>query len=154
MELQAYICPSCRTRFEAPAVRARCPSCGRRVKVIGNIPEDLRFSTKHSWLRLEDGLARVGITDYCQAELGPVVHVDLPTLGKKMTFMENLARIDPEFDVGFGFSSPVSGEVMKVNSALWDSPELVNSDPYGDGWLILVRLSRRSEVEELLSAAE
>lgn len=115
-----------------------------------DVPEDLRYSTEHEWLRLEDGQARIGITAFAQDELGDIVYVDLPKPGATLSFMEKLGEIE-SVKVASELFSPASGEVIEVNSALEDHPELINSDPYGAGWLLVIRLSDSSEVDRLLS---
>lgn len=114
------------------------------------VPGDLLYSTEHEWLRVEDGLARVGVTDYAQQELGDVVYVDLPKPGTVLAFMAKLGEIE-SVKVASEIFSPVSGEVVEINAALKDAPELVNADPYGEGWLLVVRLSDRSELSKLLT---
>jgi glycine cleavage system H protein len=115
------------------------------------IPEDLRYSTEHEWLRVEGEMARVGITDYAQDELGDVVYVDLPSPGKAVVFMGKLGEIE-SVKVASELFSPASGEVAEINPALADAPELVNKDPYGEGWLVVIKLSDPAEVDKLLDA--
>ncbi len=114
------------------------------------IPEDLRYSTEHEWLRVEDGLARVGITAYAQDQLGDVVHVDLPKVGAKVDFMSKFGEIE-SVKVASEIFAPASGEVVETNAALAATPELVNRDPYGEGWLVVIRLNDPAEVDKLLS---
>ncbi len=123
------------------------------------IPDDLRYSTEHEWLRIDAGgtpsgevLARIGITDYAQDELGDIVYIDLPKPGATVTFMEKFAEIE-SVKVASEVFAPASGEVVEVNRALEDTPELVNKDPYGEGWLAVIRLTEPGEAEGLLSAA-
>ncbi len=118
----------------------------------GEIPADLRYTTEHEWLRLTGGgAARVGLTDYAQDQLGDVVYVDLPNVGDRVSYMGKLAEIESVKVVSEVFS-PATGEVTAVNEKLSDSPELLNRDPYGDGWLVVLRLADESEVEKLLTA--
>jgi glycine cleavage system H protein len=116
------------------------------------IPDDLRYSTEHEWLRVDSGLARVGITDYAQDQLGDIVYVDLPKPGLAVSFMSKFAEIE-SVKVASEVFAPASGEIVEVNPALEDAPELVNKDPYGEGWLVVIRLSEPDEADKLLSAA-
>ena len=116
------------------------------------IPEELRYSTEHEWLRIEDGQARVGITDYAQEQLGDIVYVDLPKPGLALSFMGKLAEIE-SVKVASEVFAPASGEVVEVNRELENAPELVNKDPYGQGWLVVIRLDDASEADKLLSPA-
>lgn len=115
-----------------------------------HVPDDLLYSTEHEWLHAEGDLARVGVTDFAQQELGDVVFVDLPEAGTVLSFMGKLGEIE-SVKVASEIFSPVSGEVVEVNAALEKAPELVNADPYGRGWLLVVRISDRSELDNLLT---
>ncbi|MGE0058154.1 MAG: glycine cleavage system protein GcvH [Dehalococcoidia bacterium] len=117
-----------------------------------SIPEDLKYSTEHEWLRIDGDVARVGITDYAQDQLGDIVFVDLPKVGETVKFMGKFGEIE-SVKVASEIFSPAAGEIAEINDALDASPELVNKDPYGDGWLVAIRLSNAAEVEELLDAA-
>ena len=116
-------------------------------------PADLRYTKEHEWLRVEDGVGTVGITDYAQDQLGDIVFVELPAAGAQLTHLQKLGEIESVKAVSELFS-PVSGEVVEVNAALADSPQLVNESPYGEGWMLRVRLSDPSELATLLSAAQ
>jgi glycine cleavage system H protein len=116
-------------------------------------PADLRYTKEHEWLRVEDGVGTVGITDYAQDQLGDIVFVELPAAGAQLTHLQKLGEIESVKAVSELFS-PVSGEVVEVNAALADSPQLVNESPYGEGWMLKVRLSDPSELDTLLSAAQ
>jgi len=116
-------------------------------------PSDLRYSKEHEWVRVEDGVGTIGITDYAQDQLGDIVYLDLPGEGAAIKQFEKLGEIESVKAVSDLFV-PVSGEVAEINQEAVDSPELVNQDPYGRGWLLKVRLSDESEVEGLLSAQE
>jgi glycine cleavage system H protein len=116
-----------------------------------DIPSDLKYSTEHEWLRVEGDRARVGITDYAQDELGDIVFVDLPKPGQTVTFLGKLGEIE-SVKVASEIFSPASGEVIAVNEALEQQPELVNKDPYGEGWLAELRLTETARLEELLDA--
>ena len=115
------------------------------------IPPDLRYTKEHEWLRLQDGIATVGITDYAQDQLGDIVFVELPPPGKQLTQLAVFGEIESVKAVSELYS-PVSGEVVQSNAALADKPELVNDSPYGEGWIIKVRLTAESEIDELLTA--
>ncbi len=117
------------------------------------IPEDLKYTREHEWLRIEDDLAVVGITDYAQRELGDVVFVDLPAVGSTVQQGEIFGSID-SVKTASDLYSPISGEVVEINSALADDPALVNTDPYGKGWMIKVRPRDKSELDNLLTPQE
>lgn len=116
-------------------------------------PADLRYTKEHEWLRVEDGVGTVGITDYAQDQLGDIVFVELPAAGAQLTHLQKLGEIESVKAVSELFS-PVSGEVVEVNAALADSPQLVNESPYGEGWMLKVRLSDPGELDTLLSATQ
>ena len=116
------------------------------------IPKELQYTKEHEWVLIEDELAVVGITDYAQSELGDIVFVELPEIGEEVEVAESFGTIEAVKTVSELFS-PVSGTVEEINEALADRPELVNTDPYGDGWMIKVKYTEIVE-EELLSAAE
>jgi glycine cleavage system H protein len=115
------------------------------------VPPNLRYTTEDEWLRVEDGEATAGITDFAQDQLGDVVYVELPEVGRTLKQGETFGVIESVKAVSDLFA-PVSGEVVARNDALADHPELVNSAPYGDGWMIRVRLSAPDEVDALLTA--
>lgn len=114
-------------------------------------PDDRRFSKEHEWLKTDGDEATIGITDYAQEQLGDIVYVDLPEAGTTVTQFEKMGEIESVKAVSELFS-PASGEVAALNDALVDKPELVNSDPYGEGWLI--RIKTTAEADGLMSAAE
>ena len=116
-------------------------------------PSDLRYTREHEWIRVEADTGTVGITDYAQDQLGDIVYVDLPAVGTQVSHMGKFGEIESVKAVSELYS-PVSGEVVDVNVALADKPELVNESPYGEGWMILVRLSDRGEMDRLLSAEQ
>jgi glycine cleavage system H protein len=120
---------------------------------MANIPEDLHYSKDHEWVRVEGDVAVIGITDYAQNSLGDVVYVELPKVGEEFAANESFGSVESVKAVSEMFS-PVSGAVVGVNEALADEPEKVNEDPYGEGWMIRVRLSNPGEVDSLLTAAE
>jgi glycine cleavage system H protein len=117
-----------------------------------SIPGDLKYSTEHEWLRIEGDVARVGITDYAQDQLGDIVYVDMPKVGDSVKFMGKFGEIE-SVKVASEIFSPASGEIAEINDALDANPELVNKDPYGEGWLVAIRLSDTAEVDKLLDAA-
>lgn len=117
-------------------------------------PPELKYNPEHSWLKLEgDNLGRVGITQYAQEQLKEVVFVELPEVGAEVSHLEPFGVIE-SVKATNDLYSPVSGEVVAVNESLKDEPGRVNKDPYGQGWMIVVRLSNPAELESLVSAAE
>lgn len=117
-----------------------------------NIPENLKYTKDHEWIRVEGKEAYVGITDYAQGELGDIVFIEIETVGDELEKEEVFGTIEAVKTVSDMFM-PVSGEVLEVNAKLEDSPEVVNKDPYGDGWLIKISLKDEAETGELLDAA-
>ncbi len=117
------------------------------------IPEELKYTKEHEWLRLEDDVATVGITDYAQSELGDIVYVELPEVGKKFLKGEAVCTVEA-VKTAADIYAPVSGEILEVNSELEDHPELINKDPYGKGWIFKMKITNRDELKELLSAQE
>ena len=115
-----------------------------------SIPDDLRYGRSHEWVRTEGGTVVVGITHYAQDQLGEVVYVELPEVGNAFAVGDELGTLESVKAVS-EFLSPVAGEVLEVNERLADEPNLVNDDPYGDGWL--VKLSGSAEGEDLLDAS-
>lgn len=116
-----------------------------------NIPENLKYSHDHEWVRVEGNVAVVGITDYAQSELGDIVFVDIQTEGEELQEGELFGNIEAVKTVADALM-PVSGTVIEVNGELEAAPELVNSDPYGKGWMIKIELSDPAELENLLDA--
>jgi glycine cleavage system H protein len=116
-------------------------------------PEDSRYAKSHEYVHVEGDIGTVGITDYAQKELGDVVFVELPQVGAQLEAGDELGSIESVKAVSELFS-PVSGEVTEVNERLRDQPELVNTDPYGDGWMIKIRLNDATEADELMGAEE
>ena len=117
------------------------------------IPEDLRYSKEHEWVRLGGDVATIGITDYAQGELGDIVFVEVDTIGDTVATEEVFGTIEAVKTVSDMFS-PLAGEVLEFNERLEDDPELVNTDPYNEGWIVKFKVSDASEVEGLLSAAD
>jgi len=118
-----------------------------------NIPKDLKYTREHEWVRLEGDIAVVGITDFAQSELGDIVFVDIQTQGETLKKDEVFGAIEAVKTVADAFM-PMSGEVIEVNGELDGAPELVNSDPYGKGWMIKVKFSDASEFDTLLSSEQ
>lgn len=116
-------------------------------------PEDNRYAKSHEYVHLEGGVGTIGITDYAQKELGDVVFVELPQVGSQLEAGDELGSIESVKAVSELFT-PVSGEVVEINEALAEKPELINTDPYGDGWMIRIRVSDATEVDELMTAEE
>jgi glycine cleavage system H protein len=117
------------------------------------VPEDLFYSEEHEWVRVEDDVAIVGITDFAQDQLGDIVYVDLPEVGSTIDVGAVVGELESTKSVSDVYS-PVSGEVISVNPELEGSEELINSDPYGEGWLFKVRLGDGEPTEGLLSAEQ
>jgi glycine cleavage system H protein len=117
-----------------------------------NVPEDLRYSADHEWARTVDDRVRVGITDYAQDALGDVVFVDLPDEGATLGVKGKLGEVESTKSVS-DLYAPIAGQVVAVNSALTDSPELVNSDPYGEGWVCEIVPTDPASVDGLLDAS-
>ncbi|MET0649429.1 MAG: glycine cleavage system protein GcvH [Pyrinomonadaceae bacterium] len=120
---------------------------------MANVPEGLFYSKDHEWLRVEGETGTVGITDHAQNSLGDVVYVELPKTGETFAAHDTFGSVESVKAVSELFL-PVAGEITEVNESLSDEPEKVNTDPYGDGWMLRVKLSNRGEVDSLLSAAE
>ena len=115
-----------------------------------NIPSNLKYSNDHEWCRVEGEFAYVGITDFAQSQLGDIVFVDVPTVGEELAAGEIFGSIEAVKTVSDAFI-PVSGEVVEFNDAVDADPAQVNKDPYGEGWMIKVRLTAPEEVESLLT---
>ena len=120
---------------------------------MANVPEDLHYSKDHEWVRVDGNQAIIGITDYAQNSLGDVVYVELPKAGDKFAANEAFGSVESVKAVSEVFS-PVTGAVQQINEALADDPEIVNSDPYGNGWMIRMEMTNPGEVDSLLTAAE
>ena len=118
-----------------------------------DVPEDLRYLDTHEWVRVTDGTARIGISDFAQDELGDVVFVDLPEEGEQLAAGDDFGVVESIKAVS-DIYTPVSGTVSAVNDAVEGEPELLNDDPYGDGWLVEVELADESELDALLSPDE
>lgn len=116
-----------------------------------NIPSNLKYTKEHEWLRVEDDCAYVGITDFAQSELGEIVFVEIETEGETLAVGETFGTVEAVKTVSDLFL-PISGEILEVNAKLEDQPELVNSDPYGEGWMIKIRVENADEIQALLDA--
>jgi glycine cleavage system H protein len=115
-----------------------------------NIPGNLLYTKDHEWLRVEGDMAFVGVTDFAQGELGDIVFIEIETLGESLKKEEVFGTIEAVKTVSDMFM-PVSGEIIEINSALEESPDVVNKDPYGKGWMVKIKISNKAEVNELLS---
>lgn len=118
-----------------------------------NIPGELKYTKEHEWIRVEGEVAYVGVTDYAQSELGEIIYVEVETVGEKLAEGEVFGTVEAVKTVSELFM-PVDGEILELNAALVDAPELVNNDPYNEGWMIKVALADVAQVESLLSAEE
>ena len=116
-----------------------------------NFPAELKYTKDHEWVRVEGNTAYIGITDFAQRELGDIVYVDINTVGKTVNKEDVFGTVEAVKTVS-DLYMPVSGEVLEVNANLDANPELVNSDPYGDGWMVKINLSNAADVDSLLSA--
>lgn len=115
-------------------------------------PTNLKYTSEHEWIRVEGNEAFVGITDYAQSELGEIVFVDVPTMGEEVGMGEVFGSVEAVKTVS-DLNMPVTGTVLAVNEALEDQPELVNNDPYGEGWMIRISVKDPSELDKLMDAA-
>ncbi|MCQ2334518.1 MAG: glycine cleavage system protein GcvH [Paludibacteraceae bacterium] len=116
-----------------------------------NFPNNIKYTSEHEWIRLDGEVAYVGITDYAQSELGEIVFVDVPTVGESVAQGEVFGSVEAVKTVS-DLNMPATGEVLEFNEVLNDQPELVNNDPYGEGWMIKVRIADASELETLMDA--
>jgi glycine cleavage system H protein len=117
-----------------------------------NVPEDLRYSSDHEWVRVEDGRLRIGVTDYAQDALGDVVFVDVPEAGRTVAAGESFSEVESTKSVS-DIYAPVAGTIVEVNADLADAPERLNEDPYGDGWICVIEPSDPDAAAGLLDAA-
>ena len=116
-----------------------------------NFPVDIRYTSEHEWIRVEGDEAYVGITDYAQSELGEIVFIDVPTLGEVVAQGEVFGSVEAVKTVS-DLNMPVTGEVLEINGALDAQPELVNNDPYGEGWIIRISVKDAAELDKLMDA--
>ena len=117
-----------------------------------NHPSELKYTADHAWVLVEDGVAKIGITDYAQDSLGDILYVDLLEVGESISAGDTLTEVESS-KTSSEVPSPVSGEIVAVNEELDDSPELINEDPYAN-WIIQIKLSDESELDDLISAAD
>ncbi|MDC1034712.1 glycine cleavage system protein GcvH [Flavobacteriaceae bacterium] len=118
-----------------------------------NIPEELKYTEEHEWVKIEDNIATIGITDFAQGELGDIVYLEIDSLDTEIALNEVFGTVEAVKTVSDLFM-PVGGKVIEMNSTLEDKPELINEDPYGEGWIIKIDISDLSEVDNLLSPEE
>ena len=120
---------------------------------MANVPAELKYTREHEWAKVEDDRARIGITAFAQEQLGDVVFVELPKVGARVTATKNFGVVESVKAVSDLFA-PISGEVAEVNSELGQKPEIVNQDPYGKGWMLVVKPSSKGEWDQLLTAQQ
>lgn len=118
---------------------------------MSKLPQDLKYTSEHEWFRIEGNKGRVGVTDFAQRELGDVVFVDLPEVGEVVGANEAFGTVESVKAVS-DLYAPISGEVLEINADLEDKPELVNEDPYGKGWMLLIRMDEASNLSTLMDA--
>ena len=118
-----------------------------------NIPEKLKYTEEHEWVKIEDNIAVVGITDFAQGELGDIVYLEIDTLDRQIDSNEVFGTVEAVKTVSDLFM-PVSGKVIEVNTSLEDKPELVNEDPYGEGWIIKILITDESQIDSLLGPTD
>ncbi len=118
-----------------------------------NIPEELKYTKEHEWVKVEGDTAYVGITDYAQSELSDIVYLELPEVGKEIQKSDVITTLEAVKTVADVYS-PVSGTIVEVNEKLSDQPGLINEDPYGEGWIVKIKLSNPDELADLLSSEE
>ena len=118
-----------------------------------NIPEELKYTEEHEWVRIEDNIAIVGITDFAQGELGDIVYLEIDTLDSQIGTNEVFGTVEAVKTVSDLFM-PIAGKVIEVNPSLEDKPELINEDPYGEGWIIKIHIKEESQIESLLSSSD
>lgn len=117
------------------------------------IPKDLKYTNDHEWVKIDGDVATVGITDFAQGELGDIVYVEVETVDETLEREEVFGTVEAVKTVSDLFA-PLSGEIIEFNQSLEDEPEKVNTDPYGEGWMVKIRFSNPSEIDDLLSAEE
>ena len=116
-------------------------------------PDDLKYMKTHEWARIEGDMATIGITDYAQHQLGDIVYVELPEIGKTLEKESSACEIESVKAVG-EILMPLSGEIVEINAIIIESPESINSSPYGDGWMMKIKVSNSSEINDLLSVED
>ena len=115
-----------------------------------NIPQELKYTKDHEWVKIDGDVATVGVTDFAQGELGDIVYVEVETVGETLEREEIFGTVEAVKTVSDLFS-PISGEVIEFNNSLEDAPEKVNSDPYGEGWMVKIKITNESEISGLMS---
>jgi glycine cleavage system H protein len=120
---------------------------------LSKIPNELTYTREHEWVQAVDGVATVGITDHAQEQLGDVVYVEMPEVGREVKASEEFASID-SVKAASAIYSPIAGEVLEINDSLNDAWEMINSDPYGNGWICKIRIADPSELDQLLTAED
>ena len=118
-----------------------------------NIPEELKYTEEHEWVRIEDNIAVVGITDFAQGELGDIVYLEIDSLDSQIDSNQVFGTVEAVKTVSDLFM-PIAGRVIEVNPSLEDTPELVNDDPYGEGWIIKIDISEQTQIDNLLSPSD
>ena len=118
-----------------------------------NIPEELKYTEEHEWVRIEDNVAVVGITDFAQGELGDIVYLEIDTLDSQIDSNQVFGTVEAVKTVSDLFM-PIAGRVIEVNPSLEDRPELINDDPYGEGWIIKIDISDQKQIDSLLSPSD
>jgi len=118
-----------------------------------NIPEELKYTEEHEWVKIEDNIATVGITDFAQGELGDIVYIEIDTLDNDIDSNQVFGTVEAVKTVSDLFM-PMAGKVIELNTNLEDKPELVNEDPYGDGWIIKIEILEQSQIDSLLSPSD
>ena len=119
---------------------------------MANVPDNLKYSKTHEWVLIEGEIATIGITDHAQEEMGDIVYLSLPDIGRTLAFDEQFGEVESVKAVSELFS-PLTGEVIETNTAIGNTTEVVNEDPYGNGWLMKIKLSNPGEMTDLLDAA-
>jgi glycine cleavage system H protein len=117
-----------------------------------NIPENVKYTKDHEWIRVEGNFGWIGVTDYAQGELGDVVFVELPKVGTQVVQGKSFGTIEAVKAVS-DLYAPVGGEIVELNKAIHDSPEVVNKDPYAEGWMVKIKIANKKELDTLLDAA-
>src|SRR5580704_2012911 len=144
---------ACGSESRTPSVSAAsAPKTGLRGMDM-EVPPGLKYSKEHEWVATEESVATIGITDHAQDQLGEIVYLELPSVGEKISKDDPFGVVESVKAVS-DIYAPVSGTVVEVNEGLPESPEVINEDPYGDGWLIKVRVSDLSELEDLMDGEE
>ncbi len=120
---------------------------------MADIPEELKYTEEHEWARIEDDVVVIGITDYAQEALGEIVFVELPSEGEELEIGDTFGGVESTKSVSDLFS-PISGDIVEVNELLVESPEDINTDPYGDGWIIKISPDNKEELDELMDSSQ